>query len=84
MTNSYFEYISVPLLIVYRTGVEEQYSERNHLLTELREVYQSSLEKKCQTASAKEREKDDLEMAKNMWQASLETYAKTKATQCIS
>ena len=34
LRNSYFEYISVPLLIVHRTGVEKQYSERNHYRTE--------------------------------------------------
>ena len=63
-----------------RTGVKEQYSEQNHLLTELTDECQSSLEKRSQSASDKKRDKDDLEMAKNMPQASLETYAKTKVT----
>ena len=43
-------------------------------------MYLSSQDKKNVSALAKEQEKKDLEMAKSMRQASLETYAKTKAT----
>ena len=76
----YFFVYSTSFLNVHSTGIEEEYSERDHLLTELREVYLSSQDKKNVSALAKEQEKKDLEMVKSMRQASLETYAKTKAT----
>ena len=48
----------------------------------------SSRDKNNVSTLAKEQEKKDLEMAKSMRHASLETYAKTKATsasgKCIS
>ena len=71
---------STSFLNVHRTGVEEEYSERDHLQTELREVYLFSQDKKNVSPVAKKEEKKDLEMAKSMRQAILETYAKTKAT----
>ena len=71
---------STSSLNVHRSDVEEEYSDRNHLLTELWEVCLSSQDNKKVSALDKEQEEKDLEMAKSMREASLETYAKTKAT----
>ena len=68
---------STSFLNVHRTGVEEDYSARDHVLTGLREVYQSSKNNKNVSPSTKKQEKMHLEMAKSMRQTSLETYAKT-------
>ena len=77
---SYIHFVySTSFQNVHRTGVEEEYSERHHLQTELKEVYLFSQDKKNVSPVAKKEEKD-LEMAKSMRQAILETYAKTKAT----
>ena len=71
---------SISFLNGQRADVDEEYTEREHLLTELREVYLSSQHKNKVSPLTKEQEKKDLEMAQSMRQASLETHAKTKST----
>ncbi|XP_065199100.1 trichohyalin-like [Sycon ciliatum] len=61
-----------------KTGVEEEYSERAQLLSELRELYQGEEDKKEETAKAKKRKDADTTMAKDMREACMETYAQSK------
>ena len=63
---------------IFRTGVEEEYSERAQLLSELRELYQGEEDKKEETAKAKKRKDADTTMAKDMREACMETYAQSK------
>ena len=61
-----------------RSDVEEPYCERNHLLTELRALWESEQEKANETAAQKRRQEKDIATAKEMRQASLQTFAESR------
>ena len=65
-----------------RTGSEIPMSKRQELLSETRQLYESELEKKEQGEAAKKKEAQEMCMAKEMREASLQTLSqKMKANQ---
>ena len=70
------------LAVIYiRTGVENTYSEREHLLQELLELHQAEEDRKEMSAAAKKKQDGDNQLGKEMREASLQAYAVSQAAK---